>query len=428
MPKRRTFGCGSLLPFFLLLSLISIPNFLRAQQSEVPPASEHSETDGDRIVTHRPYLYPIKHVAHPVTWLESGLTPILGFVEKKMPEERKAKMGRNAGVRIGFAGLGASTGFGPSIAPYYKKGFELELPALVTYKFYQSVGFRSSFPAMAEKETSVGIEVLGDYVSRPADFFYGIGNKTAASNGSRFRTVSRTAGVALNLRLRKIWSARLESGFRSIGITKPREPKPMMVVFQGQDIPGIETGATMSITTASFQRNTKDHPTWAASGGLQRVEASLIEGQKGGDFSYWRYQLDLQQFLPLSEDRRTVIALRADVETNRSKGGSSVPFFDLPTIGGASTVRGYRTNRFTDKSAMSASVEYRYQIWRYFDWGLFVDGGQVAPEILDFALNRFHMGYGIRFFARSEERRGVIVDLAHSREAWVLYLDLSSLF
>ena len=81
---------------------------------------------------------------------------------------------------------------------------------------------------------------------------------------------------------------------------------------------------------------------------------------------------------------------------------------------------------------MSASAEYRYRIWRYFDWGLFVDGGQVAPEIADFTSQKLHFGYGTRLIARSKgegkDRRFVSLDVAHSREGWRFYVDFDGVF
>jgi outer membrane protein assembly factor BamA len=155
----------------------------------------------------------------------------------------------------------------------------------------------------------------------------------------------------------------------------------------------------------------------------------LNEGRSGGDFAYWRYRGEVQQYFSLAGDPRKVIALRLNVETNREKGGSTVPFFDLPTLGGSSTVRGFESRRFTDRSALSASAEYRYRIWRNFDWGFFIDVGQVAPEISDFALNRLHKGYGMRFIVRTSERREVFFDIAHSREERLkFYVDFSPLF
>jgi outer membrane protein assembly factor BamA len=202
-------------------------------------------------------------------------------------------------------------------------------------------------------------------------------------------------------------------------------------VFSSEHIPGLtsERGATFASAHAILQRDTRDHPDLTSAGGLQRFEASLNEGLTGGDFAYWRYSAQILQFIPLGEDRRKVISLRANIETNREKGGSSIPFFDFPFLGGGSTLRGFESRRFTDKSAMSISAAYQYRIWRYFDWGFFADAGQVAPEIEDFKLDRLHTGYGVRFVVRTEGHRGIIFDVARSREnPWMLYVDFGPLF
>jgi len=163
-------------------------------------------------------------------------------------------------------------------------------------------------------------------------------------------------------------------------------------------------------------------------GGVQLFEMSLNEAYRGGDFSYWRYRAQVQQFFPLSSDLRKVLAIRTDVETNRPKGGSSVPFFDLPTIGSVSTVRGYMTRRFADRSAISSSIEYRYRVWRYMDFSLFSDAGQVAPELGDFAWDNMHTSYGAGFIFRSQGGRGIITNVTRSREGWGMYIDFSPLF
>jgi outer membrane protein assembly factor BamA len=418
----------------MVFLLVLLPLPVEAQQDEIPPVAEDPGGGSSRIVTHRPPLYTLKKVAHPVSWLEGGMFPVLRLAERlggnfaKKDDENKPPS--VSGIKIGAKGLGGSTGFGPQIKPYHNDlfhtGIRVEVPAVVTYKMYQSAGVHLNIPFVSGQ--GMDLDVFGDYLSRPSDFFTGLGNQTEASNGSRFRTVTRSAGAGLNIRFRPTWLLRLETGMRNVGVTDPRKGPDMQLVFRDSDIPGKMTGGSMNVYGASIQRNTLDDPNWAASGGLQRFEAGLVEGQKGGDYAYWRYRLDVEQALPLSEDRRKVIALRAAVETNRNKGGSTVPFFDMATIGGSSSLRGYQTNRFTDRSAMTVSAEYRYRIWRYFDWGFFVDGGQVAPEIGNFAMDNFHMGYGVRLFARSEKRRGIIVDLARSREAWMVYLDFSPMF
>jgi outer membrane protein assembly factor BamA len=433
--KKRTY-IYALLPLLLLT-----PNLLLAQQDEIPPATEQptDPSNGSRIVDGRPRFHAVKRSGHPVSWLEAGFRPILRLAAKAAPsnDDAEAKPPKVSGVKFGAQGFGEGSGFGPEIKPFHKNlfgsGIEVEVPFAVTYKRYQSAGFRVDFPllraAPGKSENRVGFELTGRYLSRASDAFYGLGNDSSLSDLSRFRTISRTAGGALNLRVAGAWSVRAGSEYRSVGITRPRTSRPASEVFAAADVPGLSSGATFLDTSASIQRDTRDHEELPDRGGLQRVEVSLHEGLRGGDFSYWRYRGEVHQVLRLAE--RKVFHLRADVETNQPKGGSLIPFYDLPTLGSRSTVRGFQTRRFTDRSAMSASAEYRFRIWRYFDAGLFVDGGQVAPEISNFAFNNMHVGYGTRFIARtpgSKDRKFFSFDVGRSREGWRFYVDFGGVF
>jgi hypothetical protein len=422
-----------------------------AQQGEIPPLppepagveavpAESAPEEGEgRIVEERPSLYSVKRALHPFAWIEAGLRPLARLGDKFGPSAIGARdpdsTPREFGVKLWIQGLGSSSGFGPQVKPYHKnllnRGIELEVPLTVTYKLYHSGRFRVNFPLVSGGGVDrLGFVVTGGYASRPSDRFFGIGNDTPDLE-ARFRSVTRDTGAGLEARLNGVWSARVETAYKSIGITEPRKSASALEVYQDAAIPGLshDTGATMLSTTATVTRDTRTHPHLPDSGGLQTFEVGLNEGRTGGDFSYWSYRGEVQQFFPLSSDKRKVIALRATAETNRRKGGSVIPFFDLPAIGGSSTVRGFESRRFSDRSAMSVSAEFRYRIWRNFDWGLFVDAGQVAPEIGDFGLSRFHEGYGVRFIVRTAEKRAIFFDVAHSREEPIkFYIDFSPLF
>lgn len=425
------------------------PANLYAQQDEIPPApaEESVATDpataggSERIVEGRPALYSFKRGLHPIAWLEGGIIrPMLNMAEKagfdRVSAKGEEKAPRVSGVKFGIKGLGSGSGFGPEIKPFHRNlfntGIEVEAPLLLTYRFYQSGQVKVNFPLLSTGALArLGLELHGRYVSRASDNFFGVGNDSSLSNEARFRSVTRGAGAALVARMEGPWSARLEVDYRSVGITRPRRSPSALDVFERVSIPGLTTErkVTLGSATGVLQRDTRDNPHLTDSGGLQRVEVSLNEGLTGGDFAYWQAKAEVRQFIPVSSDHRHVFALRGHVETTAEKGGSAIPFFDLPTIGSRTTVRGFDGRRFTDKSAMSASVEYRYRIWRYFDWGLFADAGQVAPEVRNFAMDRFHGSYGARFIVRTQEHRGFAIDMAHSRE-WPLmfYVDFSSLF
>ncbi len=97
------------------------------------------------------------------------------------------------------------------------------------------------------------------------------------------------------------------------------------------------------------------------------------------------------------------IALGVHVDTTVG----DLPFYDLPSLGGASTLRGYIGNRFTDDSAWHAVAEYRFWVIprgfrltrtiRIERIGLAVFGelGTVAPSLEDLPSATVHASYGV---------------------------------
>jgi len=441
---RTQFNRAFLVVLFVLMRFTT----LHAQQADIPPApadgaipdvsSDPNGAAPDRIVEDRPNMYTFKKVAHPISWVEGITRPLIQGIELGSGRfTRDSDKPRVSGVKLsirGIGGGGSSSGLGPEVRPFHYNlfgtGTEVEVPLFVSFRLYESYGFRVNYPFVRNDSFErLGLELTGRYASRRSESFYGIGNDSAVWNEARFRSVSRTAGVALEARINDTWSFRLEEAYRSVGITEPGTGQNVEDVFQGTGVPGLsDPGVTMLISAAALQRNTKDRVHLAGSGGLQRVEVTLNEALSGGDFSYWRYRGELEQFIPLDGARRNVIALRGHLEHTKEKGGSVIPYYDLPTIGGRSTVRGFDNRRFADRSAVSGSVEYRYRIWRYMDWGFFADTGQVAPEINDFSKKRFHAGYGTRLMFRTKGDRAVSFDFARSREAWIFYVDFTPTF
>ena len=422
----------------LLTSTLSVPVSLRAQQSEIP-AKPPDETQADdsqaeRVVEGRPDMYSFKQLIHPISWLHAGIRPFLRLAERGNTGNPTSDTGPApvSGMKFDLISLGPGSGVGVEVKPFRRNLFnsdvDVEFPLAVTYKLYQSFGFKSSLPLLSmDSIKRVGLEFSGFYGSRPSENFFGIGNDTPESGLSRFRSVTRSASVALDARLTPNWMAKVEARHRNVGITKPRNFTSTQDVAPNT-LPGLDGGATMHSIAASVRYDTRDRTRLPGSGSLQLAEASLNEGNASDDFSYWRFLYQAQQFLPLSRDGRSVIALRGHLETNREKGASAIPFFDLPAIGSPETLSGFDPRRFADKSAVNYTAEYRYRIWRHFDWALFVSQGQVAPQIGDFALNRFHTGYGMRLLVRPPGDHALAVDIGHSREGWIFYVDFSPVF
>jgi hypothetical protein len=105
-----------------------------------------------------------------------------------------------------------------------------------------------------------------------------------------------------------------------------------------------------------------------------------------------------------------------------------LPFYDLPSLGGASTLRGYIANRFTDDSAWHAVAEYRFWVIpRGFrltrtirvervGLALFGELGTVAPSLDDLPQARIHASYGVGLRISLERVAMFRADLGFSDE------------
>jgi outer membrane protein assembly factor BamA len=116
----------------------------------------------------------------------------------------------------------------------------------------------------------------------------------------------------------------------------------------------------------------------------------------GKRFRYGRYVAEVRQYLPVGffpDSRR--LALRGRLEqTEPLFDGSAVPFYQLPSLGGQNTLRGFQSRRFQNDGALMLNAEYRYPIWSNLDALVFVDTGQVFNEISEISGERFQWSYG----------------------------------
>ena len=307
-------------------------------------------------------------------------------------------------------------------------GVELELPLLVTFRRYEIYEFNARFPVIPGSDSDrLRLELSSGYSTRTSDTFFGMGNDSALSDRSGFRRVTRELDAGFSTRLDHVWKGSLRAVYQNVGVTEPRKVQSAQQAFANKDIPGLLEGAEMRSAVLAVTRDTTNHKV-PTRGGLLQAEASLNDGMGKGDFSYWKYRVRFHQFFPLDAGESKIVAIRAMAETNQERRGSKIPFFDLATLGDWNDLRGFEQSRFYDKSALSFGVEYRYRIWRAFDWALFTDRGQVAPEPGDFGAARFHTSYGARLIALPKTRRPITIDAARSREGWRFYLNFSPEF
>jgi outer membrane protein assembly factor BamA len=437
--------------FILSAILASIPALPVCAQESLPDGSQsqlQSQSDSksdsqpvsqpdyqsDRIVEGRPALYTFKRVAHPLSWLEFALKPVLrssetGKIHELLIRKRETII---PGVKFGISGAGVGSGIGPQVTVFKRdllgRGINVEMPLLYTYSQYQVYAFNSSVPLIYDGVlTKLSFDFSSAYRSRARDDIFGLGNESPRADEKQFRTVTRELSARLTARLRDDWKAEAFGAYRSVGVTKPTSGSNAQEFFTTSSLPGL-FGATLRTLGITIGRDTGERKDYTFKGGSNHLEISFNDAIGNEPFQYWRYHFDAERFFWLTSDGRKVIAARGLIETNRPTAGHQVPFFDMPVLGATQTLRGFENFRFRDQSALGLTLEYRYRIWPRMDWGFFVDEGQVATRVRDFAFNRFHTGYGTRFFVWATPNVPISFDLGFSRETWRLYVNLNTTF
>ena len=117
-----------------------------------------------------------------------------------------------------------------------------------------------------------------------------------------------------------------------------------------------------------------------------------------------------------------------------------LPFYSLPNLGGARTLRGYIQNRFTDRAAAHFSAEYRINLiergYAFTDTirierigvALFYDAGTVAADVDQLDQGRFLDSYGVGLRLAFSREAVFRADVGYSEEGSNLTIAFGNAF
>lgn len=160
--------------------------------------------------------------------------------------------------------------------------------------------------------------------------------------------------------------------------------------FQG-DLSNVQVEAAVVFSTLRQERRDLSHAMPSA-GWYVRGRLGYAAGLDDDPSNYLRWGLDVQRYLDLYRGDR-VLVLRAYVE-GVSGSLADVPFTDLPRLGGSAFLRGYQQDRFRDRRAGFASVEYQWGIDRNLSAFVFTDVGRVWRNLDDLQEGDPRVGFG----------------------------------
>ncbi len=107
--------------------------------------------------------------------------------------------------------------------------------------------------------------------------------------------------------------------------------------------------------------------------------------------------------------------------------GSNIPVQFLLPAGGNQTLRGFRQDRFLDKSRTFINAELRFPIWKRFGGIAGIDAGRVFSSLKKFSFNEWKLSpaAGLRYYMNNFVVRA---DIGISNETIGFYLNFGQIF
>jgi outer membrane protein assembly factor BamA len=328
--------------------------------------------------------------------------------------ERMLDAPRGIYARLGGIGEGAGFGVGPAFR-YNATRFDFKTSAAASMKKYFIGEASLRFPGtIGDNEY---IRPRGPYLefyARRRDFpqedFFGLGPDSQASQRSNYAQRDSFGEITAGFE-RGLLEAGVGVGYLEVSIgdgTDTRMPSSIDL-FSPEEMPGAADRPRFVVIQPFLEFATVDRAVNDRSGGIYRVSVAQYRDRDLDRYSFVRWEADVRHYFSFVKDTRT-IALRAFAASADPDAGQDVPFYMQPTLGGARSLRGYRTFRYRDRTAVLLQAEYRWRINEFVTGALFYDTGAVGASPDE--LGRFERNYGIGLRAGNRMGSAFRIDFA----------------
>jgi outer membrane protein assembly factor BamA len=357
--------------------------------------------------------------------LENGLNYIK---DKKVLERITAGAG---GLRAKFGGLvtGSGFAFGPEFLRDDLADGELQFRAAAQYSTGGFQKYDIEFNAPRFARDRLFLNLYSVHHNYPELQFYGLGPDSTKGGRTNYRLEDTAFDGTLGVNLARPLRLAASTGYvlNNVGPGTREDWASTERVFSPAQLPGIDRQTDFFRYGAFLQLDYRDIPGGPRSGGNYFVQVSRYRDQNLNRYDFDQLNVELQQYIPFFNERR-VIALRGRTTLTDTRRGQVVPFYMLPYLGGAETLRGYRPFRFYGNNSLLLNAEYRYEIFSGLDMAIFADAGKVTQRRgeINFSDLESDVGFGFRFNVRNNVF--LRLDTAFSHEGFQVFVRFDNIF
>lgn len=315
----------------------------------------------------------------------------------------------------GFAG---GAGYRQHLGPHVRT----EVSGAISLRNYRALDVDVALPYLANRRLEIGAHA--EYRFYPQQDYFGIGPDSLRGNRVSFlQEHTEVAGRAIYHPLPWLETGG-EIGWLNLDVGSGRDTRfPSIEDLFSEDsgAPGLASQPDFLRTRAWVSVDYRDQPGNARSGGFYTASWGDYSDRDSGRYSFGRFDAEARQYFPIF-DKKRVIALRALFAYANNEPGGVVPFYMLPTLGGSTSVRGYRNFRFHDENAILLNVEYRWEAFSGLDMALFFDAGEVRNDWHDIDLQDLNTSYGIGFRFNTYQNVFLRLDVGFGGEGTRLFV------
>lgn len=335
------------------------------------------------------------------------------------------------GFHLGYGGL--HTGSGLALGTDWRQerlaGGLVDLRATVrgSLKKYEKLEFQIGMPRLRNEHVFLDFNVA--YRNYPQERFFGLGPKSRQQDRTNFRLEDTTYLGTMGVKWKRVFRVGVKGGMIAANTGPGTDTRYASTekVFTPRNTPALDVQPNHYQVGTFAQMDWRDEPGNPRSGGNYLVQWNLFGDRNKSLYTFRRYEVEAQQYLPFF-NRRRVIAFRAKTSLTDTSPGQSVPFYMMPTLGGSEDLRGFREYRFRDKNLMVYNLEYRWEVFSGLDMALFGDAGKVFTSRSDFSLDHLEGSYGMGFRFNQAKSVFLRVDLGRSREGMRFFFKFGHVF
>jgi len=342
-------------------------------------------------------------------------------------EEFERRLGPTAHPEDGFyiefgnsiTGAGFPTG-GPGYRHHVFNGAALfSTSATVSTRLYNSAQARIEWPYLAGERISVGAQTA--YQDSVRVNYFGLGPDTSIGQRTGYRLQDLdTSGFIEAKADPLIFTARVGvlAGVRVGDMAGFDTPYPnTTLLFNEATAPGIDhqpAFAYAEISVAADRRNAPGHPT---RGGLYQATWAHYDDRDTTLQTFDRYELSATHYIATGSDN-WILSVRGWSALSRTTDGNRVPFYLTPSLGGRTTLPGYRDFRFHGDQMIMAAAESRWALIRHLDGAVFAAIGKIGSSIDELSRSDVKPSYGVGVRYHSDRMMIGRFDVARSPEGW----------